>query len=330
MKKIWTPLAQHVYRDLESEELLNKKFVVGFSGGADSTALVEVLSDLLDSSQLLLVHCHHGTDPENPTQSAYREEALLFCESYAKSKELRLLSVKSERGLRSEEEARNFRRDHFLKILSQEKFDFVCTAHQSEDLLETRLIKLLRGAGPEGVSAFRKKDPPFLRPFLEVSGKELRKELEFRQISYLEDPSNSSSDFLRNWIRNEWLPSLEAKSPGSVRALGRSLENMIPQVSDLTDLLSRGGWIAESKKLNLDLFLTLSKSEKERVLAFIFRSFSPGNYSVATFREVLKQLDKLQRGHTFSAGGLIWTLDELGPGRNFLRFVLRSEKSLID
>jgi tRNA(Ile)-lysidine synthase len=324
MKKHWSSLAHQIYRDFDSEGFLSKKVILSFSGGADSMALVEVLSHFLPPSQVLLVHFHHGPCSKNSLQTSYRDQALLFCEDYARQKRLRFLSFKSERPRHTEEECREFRRQHLLRILKDERYDLICTAHHAEDLLETRLLKLIRGSGGEGLKAFQKWESPFLRPFLDVSKSVLREELRERSISFLEDPSNESSDYLRNWIRNEWLLSLEHRVPGGTLSMGRSLEKLLPSSEDLTDLLSRSGWVAESKSLNLDLFLILSKSERERVLAFVYRKYSPGNYSVATLKEVLKQVDKLKRGHRWVSGGLTWVLDDFGPGRNFLRFDLRS------
>ena len=100
----------------------------------------------------------------------------------------------------------------------------IVLAHHQDDLIETRLIRLLRGTGAQGLKAMQVFDAPLLRPFLDVSKKQIIEYAQQRQLKWLDDPCG---DNFRQWLRRVWLPSLEQKRPGSSQALGRSLQLLV-------------------------------------------------------------------------------------------------------
>ena len=87
--------------------------------------------------------------------------------------------------------------------------DFILTAHHSDDQVETVLLKLLRGAGIEGLSGMQVRSGKILRPLLHLTREHLENYCALQNINYCYDSSNDDLHYTRNKIRRELLPYLE-------------------------------------------------------------------------------------------------------------------------
>jgi tRNA(Ile)-lysidine synthase len=87
--------------------------------------------------------------------------------------------------------------------------DFILTAHHSDDQAETVLLKLLRGAGTEGLSGMLVSSGKILRPLLHLTREHLENYCALQNINYCYDSSNDDLHYTRNKIRRELLPYLE-------------------------------------------------------------------------------------------------------------------------
>lgn len=328
MNHEWSSLGHEVYRFFQQNKLLEQKFLIGFSGGADSVFLVHYMKQFIPLENLKLLHCHHGDSEDE--QGRYRNQAFSFCEIYAKKNGLVLLTAKAKSALTSEMDCREFRRAEFLRFSQDLNVDWICTGHHMDDLLETRLLKLIRGTSQAGFSAFSAMEKPFLRPLMKISKKDILTELSNIQEEFSEDPSNLNENYLRNWLRHHWLPSLEAKVPGAVNRLGISLDHLAnahlsPELD--SDFYLRCGYEGQQSTLDLDLYFQLSLEEKKRLIALIFSSKVKQNYSTNSLQEVMKQLDKAKKGHSFVTGGLSWKIEDLGPGKNQVKIQPKGNQS---
>jgi tRNA(Ile)-lysidine synthase len=224
----WTPLDHLVWSDLQKYPgLKGSCWALCCSGGRDSVTLFHVIKRLsvsLDLS-LVLLHFHHGGD------SSYRQESLNLVTELSRDHQVPMVCVRSLVELTKEEEMRAFRRHSALCWLENQKDKskptFLVTAHHGQDLLETRLLRLIRGTGIQGLRAMSLWDPPWLKPFLFQNSALIREEVEIRSYSYQEDPSNHDPRYLRNWIRHVWLPSLEIRYPGATQRFAQSFEHLI-------------------------------------------------------------------------------------------------------
>ncbi|GLC26447.1 tRNA lysidine(34) synthetase TilS [Roseisolibacter agri] len=102
--------------------------------------------------------------------------------------------------------------------------DAVATAHTRDDQVETVAMRVLRGAGPRGLAGLLATRQGVVRPLLAVGAARVAAYAHARGLRWVEDPSNASRRFLRNRLRHELLPALEAARPGTRRlllALGR-------------------------------------------------------------------------------------------------------------
>ncbi len=192
----------------------NKKILVGFSGGADSLCLMEILRELSPYYELSLyaVHVHHGLRGENADQDA------AFVESYCRKYEIpcRIFHVSAAKEAREqkisvEEAGRNLRYRLFDRMKKEWGTGAIAVAHHQNDQAETVLFQMARGSSLTGAGGIRPVNEGIIRPLLCVSKKEILSYLEQKKMTWREDESNADTTYTRNCIRHMILPLLEEK-----------------------------------------------------------------------------------------------------------------------
>lgn len=246
---------------------------------------------------LAVAHIHHGSQC-GAKQKKFRREAFSQVAKFCRERNLPLLTNPVEEiELKGEQALRDYRRGWLKVWRVNGRFDFVALAHHRDDLLETRLLRLLRGTGVQGLrSMARVGHGRVLRPLLALSREEIFAYANLRRLAWVEDPSNQSLDPLRNWLRHEWLPALERRQNGASRALARSLEALAPQRLPLEFGTYVGLRRAEMKKL--------SPSGQREIVARYLRSLGVKEYGRTHVDEILKRLDTLQKNFEFETLGM--------------------------
>ena len=129
-------------------------------------------------------------------------------------------------GREDENTAREARYRAYEQTLRERGIPTLILAHQRDDQAETFLMRLIRGAGPDGLRAMRSREErngyTILRPMLDISGAELRQALEADGLPWREDRTNRETQYLRNRIRLELLPEMERIAPGVSARLART------------------------------------------------------------------------------------------------------------
>ncbi|MBN3039967.1 MAG: tRNA lysidine(34) synthetase TilS [Candidatus Omnitrophica bacterium] len=205
--------------------LLKKKdkLLLGISGGPDSIFLLHQLKNIQKqySLKLVCVHFNHGLRKEADSEEDFvrqlcRELSIKFISEKKPVKEF-------FKGDSLEQTARNLRLDFFLKCSRQEKIKKIALAHHKDDLVETVLMRLIRGSGLKGLRGFlprsRYKSLTIVRPLIEISKKNILSWLKQEKKSYCLDKSNFEDKFFRNKIRLKLLPALEDFNPNIVDSL---------------------------------------------------------------------------------------------------------------
>ncbi|UXR63610.1 tRNA lysidine(34) synthetase TilS [Bdellovibrio bacteriovorus] len=299
-------LDHHVWKLIKLHSLQNKKILVALSGGTDSVALLRVLNKVHKKDLVGACYFHHGED----SNREYRKEAQEFCERLCKKLGVDFYPLKASQLAKSEAEYRDLRYEAVERLKKDEGFHLVATGHHRDDLLETRLMRLIRGTGAQGFTAMHVLRDGLFRPFLEISKKELKKYLREEKLRSFEDPTNKSLDPLRNWLREEWLKSLERRSRGSTAALARSLETIAQEIENRPwgDLLGQNE-AYKSQGLQRAFYLTLSPFEQKRLLAQYLFSLGKKDFSQSHLEEIQKRLDKSQKVITFKVAGCQWEVN---------------------
>lgn len=198
------------------------RVLAALSGGPDSTALVAALAALRDAGQLgAVVACH--VDHQLREGSAADGD---FCETLCRhlSIPLQRVAVDVPRGANVQAAARRARYVALARAARCAGAEHVATGHHRGDQAETVLHRLLRGAGARGLGGIPARRGAVIRPLIDRSRREVLSYLADRGLSWREDPTNASARYLRNRIRAELLPLLDALAPGIEGRLARMAE----------------------------------------------------------------------------------------------------------
>lgn len=212
--------------------------VVAVSGGADSTALLDALVRARDAgrcpSTLVVAHLNHllrGEDSD--TDAAFVQELAADRGVVCEIERADVAGIARQLGQNLEATARHLRYEFFARVARRHRLQHIVTAHTQDDQAETVFLHLLRGTGLSGLSGMPRQRPLFkgvegqltlLRPLLGVSREVILAHCHDYQIPYREDVSNQSTDYLRNLIRHEIIPRLEAVNPAIRMGLARMAE----------------------------------------------------------------------------------------------------------
>lgn len=213
-----TALVSRIERTISRQRLFRPgdTLIVALSGGADSTALLDLLSRLTDYNLRLIVthlnHCLRGVESD-----ADQESCLELASRYAIPFEVRRIDVKSlasENRLNLEDAGRRARIEFLDEISRKYGAAAVVLAHHADDQAETVLMRLLRGSGMTGLSGMAYRNARgYVRPLLEISRSEIEQYLRRCGLTWREDASNSDTTYLRNRVRHQLLPLLEEYNP---------------------------------------------------------------------------------------------------------------------
>lgn len=318
--KSWGQLEHSIWDQLKLSGLEDKnQFILCVSGGADSIVMMQTLLKIKPMAEIIIVHYHHGRSEKNAAQTRFRDAALELVKDYSenlKSKQnVKFYFEKSDSYISSEDDCRKARKAFFKTIQDQYPLAVLVTGHHRDDVLETRLIKLIRGTGSESFAAFKFWNGETLRPLLETGKSDILKIAQHNNYDYIDDPSNADLTGLRNWIRNKWLKDLEQFQSGATKNLSLSFDKIVGALDHQADPLPvfkiEKDEFQHCKQLSFQRldFEILSFAEKQRCLAKALRSFKDLQFTQGQIKEIIKRLDKNQKNITFSLIGINWFID---------------------
>jgi tRNA(Ile)-lysidine synthase len=205
-------------------ELPPGPLLVTLSGGLDSTTLLHALagSAVARARGLRAVHIDHGLHEDSASWSDHCRD---YTDALGVELIIRAVNVPPRRaGLGREASARRARYDAIEALLAPG--DIVALAHHRDDQAETVLLKLMRGAGPEGIGAMRtlrKLGRGFAwRPLLGLPRAALREYAEHYQLDWLQDPSNADPTIDRNYLRMQVMPRILQRWPEAETSIAQS------------------------------------------------------------------------------------------------------------
>jgi tRNA(Ile)-lysidine synthase len=199
-----------------------KSICVAFSGGSDSVCLLHILHSLSKSMGFTLsaIHINHNIRGEE----AKRDEdfCIEFCKSLNVPLKVQQVLVLDEAGKGESVEiaARRLRYEAFEALDVQ----YIATAHNADDSLETFLINFCRGTGLKGLTGIPNVRGRFIRPLNRCSKSDILEYIKSNGLEYVTDSTNLLSDYTRNKIRNNVIPKLKEVSPELVNISLRNIE----------------------------------------------------------------------------------------------------------
>ncbi len=197
--------------------LRGRSVLAAVSGGLDSAALAHALLEIAREKclKVSIGHVNHGLrgdESEADERAVFELAERLGVPAYGRRVEpARLRAGRSSRERPTLQEAARTLRYAALREMAEEAgCAHVATAHNANDQAETVLLRVFRGAGPDGLGGIpeRSRDGVVVRPLLRVSREEIEAYAARRGIRWREDRSNRSLAYARNRLRLRWLPGL--------------------------------------------------------------------------------------------------------------------------
>ena len=197
-------------------DILNKDDVVvlGCSGGPDSMALLDLLIEFRKKLNISIVcaHVNHKLRAESDDEMVWLEQ---FCLKHKIIFEKMIINNYGDDNFNNE--ARNIRYNFFEELVYKYNAKYLMTAHHGDDLVETILMRIVRGSTLGGYAGFsklvKKKDYSIVRPLVYVTKDEILSYDKKNNIEYAVDKSNFSDKYTRNRYRKMVLPFLKEEEP---------------------------------------------------------------------------------------------------------------------
>jgi tRNA(Ile)-lysidine synthase len=252
----------------------DQKILVAVSGGADSMVLLNALNSLAEKNRwkISVAHFNHRLRgrASNADEKLVRQTAAkLRLKFFAGGADVKSFAAQAK--ISVEMAARKLRHEFLARTAREQKISAVALAHHADDQVELFFLRLLRGAGGEGLAGMRWRSPSpvdknifLVRPLLEFSKAELLEFAHENKIRFRDDATNFSNDFLRNRIRNELLPLLRKKyQPQIAKSVLRTMEIVGAETRFMIALAAR----IRSKKSDVrSPFDTLPPAIQRRIL----------------------------------------------------------------
>ena len=233
------------------------RIVVGCSTGPDSMALVDMLIKLKNKYDLFIIIAHVN---HNVRRQSYEEQEFLkkYCDQSHLIFETMIIEEYGDDNFHNE--ARNIRYQFFESIVEKYHANYLMTAHHGDDLIETIMMRLVRGSNLEGYSGFKERvlmdHYEIVRPLINYTKKELEDYDIKNHVPYYIDQSNKSDKYTRNRYRNYILPHLKEedcnvhlkflKFSKTLNAADKFIQSF------LEEAINR---VVKDKKIMIDLFL---------------------------------------------------------------------------
>jgi len=263
-----------------------EKFYIAYSGGLDSTVLLHAAH--AEKLPIHAVHVNHHLQQDSDVWQQHCEDN---CKNLSVALTVQHAQIANSPQKSLEDSARDARYALLESMLAENSA--MVTAHHQDDLAETVLLQLLRGAGPAGLAAMpecKNLSVGFhLRPLLTCSRADLLEYASINDLHWVDDPSNKLNDFDRNYLRNEVMPKLLERWPAAQQTLSRSSSlqaDALSCLSDLAEIDIQAARTAQALKLDVRALQALSSERLNNVLRYWIQS----NYMRVPSKKVLQQI----------------------------------------
>ena len=259
----------------------NATIAVGVSGGADSLALALSLHE--QGKKIIALTVDHGLRPESKNEAEY--VASIMQKFGIEHHILTWDGEKPQTGV--EEAARQARYNLLFEFCKKHGIKYLATGHHRRDQAETFLLRLSRGSGVFGLSGIlplsERNGITIIRPQLDASPDELKQYLKAKNVSWVEDPMNDITDFVRVKIR-KFLPQLQNIGIDEVKLAQTAaiLQHTREFLQDLCDKFVSDyvRWFGNKvASISLQNLADCDEEITRLVLGELIRSIGGGNYS---------------------------------------------------
>ncbi len=239
----------HISQILQEQCQINPgdRLAVAVSGGADSVALLHLLSAL--GYPVVALHFNHQIRPEAARDANFVRELCLRQNIHCEMDTMDVPRYAQVNHISIEEAARILRYRFLFSAAKKTDATVLVTAHHGNDQAETVLMHFIRGSGLDGLKGMAARtilsefDPsiPLVRPLLQVWKQDLLEYCRINQLPFVDDATNRDPSYFRNWLRLTLMPQIETVNPRFQQVLLNSIETLRAD-SNILDQLVDSTW----------------------------------------------------------------------------------------
>lgn len=220
-------LTSRIQEYIECEKLLtpHSRVAVGLSGGADSVALLAILTHL--GYECVACHCNfmlrgdESIRDRNHAQHIAQQLGATYTETTFDT-----TGYASNNGISIEMAARALRYEWFEQVRQEYNCAAIAVAHHRDDNTETVLLNLTRGTGIAGLTGMQPRNGYIIRPLLCTTRNELLQYLNDTKLEYVTDSTNLEAIYTRNKLRLEIIPMLREINPSFDNSIERTIAHL--------------------------------------------------------------------------------------------------------
>ncbi len=275
----------------EINKLTNKykNFLLGFSGGIDSSVLLYLLNKFRNKKKLKIraIHINHNI---NKLSKKWENHCIKICQNNNIKIIKKNIKKKEKKNIESKYREKRFK--IFFKELK--KKEILLTAHHKNDQCETILLALKRGSGITGLIGIKKKyninKKTIIRPLINIEKKEIIKYAYLKKIKWINDTSNNNINFDRNFLRINIIPLILKRWPSFISCVYRTSKICFQQEKLLNKLIKKKYKNINFKKnfININILNNLKKEE----FYFLIRKWLKNNKKKMISYKLIKLLRK--------------------------------------
>jgi tRNA(Ile)-lysidine synthase len=217
--------------------LEGKKILIACSGGLDSVVLSRLFKEL--SYNISIAHCNfslRGKESDEDEKFVISLADKLSIPIF--NKKFNTKAYKSKHKLSTQVAARNLRYQWFDEVCKEHSFDFLATGHHLDDDLETFLINFSRGTGLRGLTGIPIINDKIVRPLLNFPREDILLYAKEKNVSWREDSSNQTTDYLRNKLRIEVIPKLKEADHNLLNGFQQTQSHLNESLSLVNDYMA--------------------------------------------------------------------------------------------
>ncbi|QGZ54515.1 tRNA lysidine(34) synthetase TilS [Paraburkholderia acidiphila] len=276
------------------------RIAIAYSGGLDSSVLLDAAVRAAGPARLVALHVHHGLSPNADAWLAHCEATARAC---GVAFDARRVELARDDAAGVEAAARDARYGALDAMCTAHGVQTLWLAQHADDQAETVLLQLLRGAGLAGLAAMAPARASVngvvrMRPLLALLRAQLERYAHAHGLQWIEDESNDDTRYARNALRHDVLPALSAHFPGYRDALARTAAHAAASqrlLDDLARIDLRDVGLDDLSALSHTALLALDDPRALNVLRYWMRSLGLPAASAARLADMLRQLREVAR-----------------------------------
>ena len=254
--------------------------VVGVSGGPDSMTLLNLLERvrLIIPINIVCAHVNHNKRVESESEKDFVED---YCKNHNIYFEYMKIEEYGEGNFHNT--AREIRYDFFKRVMIKYGSRVLMTAHHGDDLIETILMRIVRGSTLKGYAGFSCISDmggyKIIRPLIFHTKDEILEYTKLNNLSYVIDSSNNEDDYTRNRYRHTVLPFLKSEDENVHDKFLKFSELLLEYEKHFDVDMSK---YYSNKTLNIPLFLIADELSQKRIISYILKDIYSDDLSLIT------------------------------------------------